>query len=294
MIIKRIQVEDFGSIGRFEFSFDPRLAVLPAPHAEAVMKAVGIVLKSRALAGQLPTVSGAAIRAEIEAGKRVFFISASEAQEAKGFHYDVRFPGKPCADFYDTIRQRPEEEDLSRFVFDRRDRYSHRFMRYRNAEQYYSKRQFSELTDGVGDTRLFRACLHSHIEQYAPDPAFPSPAPPDADSEMLHEYLCFISLNRFWKRIEAIRDLNHVEWPLFLCNSPFPGRNASERSACLEEALSLGRQVFICDPETRRGSGRKSVFPIGNSHVHVPNTVHHLCYDDTVKRSNEYLNGGTQ
>ena len=44
LIIKRIRIKDFGKDDRFEVSFDPQLAVLPAPSAKTILKAIGLVL----------------------------------------------------------------------------------------------------------------------------------------------------------------------------------------------------------------------------------------------------------
>lgn len=267
MVIRKIQISGFEDIDRFESSFDSQLAILPSRNAEAIIKAIGVTLKSRFLMGySLNPINDAEIRVKAELSGKIHDISVTGLPIEAGFDYEVmNEDGKPCKDFYDRIHQSPEEEYLSRFLFDRRNRYSDIFMRYKDVEKYYSKGQFAALTDGIGNTRLFRASLNEHMKGYMPqdlslredDPivinntgrfvlkGISGTASPTETGDRLFEYLCFLNVNLFWKKVEAVRDLNHVDWPLFLGHLPeMQGRN-SDHPGYLKKALSLNRQVFL-------------------------------------------------
>ncbi len=263
MIIKRIQIEDFETIDRFESSFDSRLAVLPPENAVTIIKAIGAALKSRFFAGGKLRKS-TSIRAEIKAKERSYFVAAAPSPEANGFTYSVKTEdGEPCMGFYDAIRQSAEEESLSRFVFDRSNRYSARFMRYLDSEKYYAAGRFSELTEGIGQTRTFRSCLYRFMKAYVPHTPYfnencrillrnTGQFAVDGDSalndteEAIFEYLCFLEVNRFWRDVEAVRDFHFEAWPVFIDGLPIDDCK-NNLSIYLKAALSLGRQVFIND-----------------------------------------------
>ncbi len=265
MIIKRIEIEGFENVDRFEASFDDRLVILPGQIAAAVTGAIGVALKSRILAGEAPVVnSNTFIRAELERAGETFSVVAHGSPEAEGLIYGVSTEnGNRCFDFFRRIHQSPEEEKLSLFALGRSNRFSDRFMRYKDPEKYFPGDSFKKLTDGIGNTRSFRRCLGNHIRKYAPEcPAFnrdcrmvldktgrfilessagAAPAALSETEDMLFEYLCFLNVNQFWKKVESIRDLNHAAWPLFIT-----GLNGiEEMTYYLQKALPLDRQVFV-------------------------------------------------
>lgn len=265
MIIKRIEIEGFDNVDRFEASFGSRFVILPGQIAAAVTGAIGVALKSRILAGEAPGVnSNTFIRAEIERAGETFSVVAHGSPETEELIYEVSTEnGNRCFDFFRRIHQSPEEEKLSLFALDRSNRFSDRFMRYKDPEKYFSGDSFKKLTDGIGNTRSFRRCLGNHIRKYAPEcPAFnrdcrivldktgrfilessagAAPAAVSGTEDMLFEYLCFLNVNQFWKKVEAIRDINHAAWPLFIT-----GLNGiEEMTYYLQKALPLDRQIFV-------------------------------------------------
>ena len=276
-------MEEFENAGHFEASFDPRLAVLPARNAGAVRKALGVLLKSAALIGNVPK-SGkeTVIRAEISIRDRLFCVSARSTPETNGFSCEVTDEdGKPCQAFYREIRQNAEEEGLSCFSPEK-GRYSDRLMQYKDTERFYPAGRFAELTDGVGNTRLFRACLNEYIRALGGRTRVPGgglclaadsagrlipgggggPTTMSKREEALFEYLCFVSLNRFWQNVEEIRDIHHVCRPLFITGLPELCDGTAEASAYLQKALSLERQIFVCCPA-----------------FHETKTIHYVCCD---------------
>ncbi len=268
MLVRKIQIDNFENVGHFDASFDPRLAFLPPESAGTVVKAIGTSLKCRFLTGEVKANADTVIKAEIETGGEAFFITATPSPETNGFTCSVRTEdGKSRTGFYDAIRQCEEEERLSRFVFDKNDRYSYRFKRYKDIERYYTPGRFSELTDGIGNTKLFRSCLRDHIKTYIPQtPAFNKdcrivlrdtgqfaiesvePGALNDRQEALFEYLCFLEVNRFWKSVQEVRDFHHAPWPLFITGLPELAAGTRDATAYLQKALSLERQIFVCGP----------------------------------------------
>ena len=68
-----------------------------------------------------------------------------------------------------------EEAELLRFRPDPESPYAERLKRYRDIDRYYPGRRFETLTDGIGCTRTFRACLNEYIKHFEPYP-FPGRA----------------------------------------------------------------------------------------------------------------------
>lgn len=265
LIIKRIEIKGFENVNRFEASFGSRFVILPGQIAVAITNAIGVALKSRILAGEAPGVnSNTFIRAEIEKAGETFSVVAHGSPEMEELIYEVSTEnGNRCFDFFRRIHQSREEEILSFFVLDRSNRFSDRLMRYKDPEKYFPGDSFKKLTDGIGNTRSFRLCLGNYIRKYVPEyPAFnrdcrivldktgrfilessagAAPAAVSGTEDMLFEYLCFLNVNQFWKKVEAIRDLNHAAWPLFI-----KGLSGTESaSEYLQKALPLDRQVFV-------------------------------------------------
>lgn len=276
MLIKRIQIEDFEGIDHFESSFDSQLAVLSPEIADTFVKAIGVILKSKYLAGgDVDVKKSTVIKAEIEISETVYYISATGLPDAKSFDYVVTTKeGNPCDDFYEMIHQSQEEERLSCFTYDRKNRFSDKFKYYKDSEKYYSKKEFSGLTDGIGDTRLFRACLNDHIKRSNQDfskdgigaiiiddtgrmvlDGKPSPFERELLSEsdsVVFEFLSFLNVCRFWQEIEEIRDLNHINWPVIIFDLAESLGDSKALSDYVKEALLSNRQIFICDKSKKR------------------------------------------
>ena len=246
MLVKRIHIEDFEEVDHFEASFDPQLAVLSPMIADTVIKAIGVILKSEFLIGHDPVIKeGTEITAEIEITGTLYYVTATGVPETNSFEYDVKTRKEgACDDFYEMIHQSPEEESLTRFVYDRKNRFSDRLEHYKDTEKYYPERSFSELTDGIGDTRVFRVSLKNHIKEIN---TFDRNLLSMSDA-VIYEFLSFIHLNRFWQNIESIRDFNHIFWPLFVFD--LTERTDEAEQLAVAEYLknagsSLERQIFL-------------------------------------------------
>ena len=243
MIIKKLKIDDFESIGHLELSFDSQIVSLEMPEADTVLKAVAVILKSvrmRDFEEDLCISLGTSISAEIGINGAMFLVTARGHPETACFDYDVRDDsGNPRYDFYEMIRVCEEEDRLSCFQYDERKPYSRRLKQYKESDKYYSGSVFSEITDGIGCTRTFRAVLNKYIRDFEPC-IFPErrdckvvlhsdgefvPCCLDSSEKLVElskeerirfEQLCFRKLNNFWNTVENIRNYHHVVWPLFL------------------------------------------------------------------------------
>ena len=272
MIIHKLQIEGFGDVSRIVSSFDPRLAVLSGENAGTVSRALGAILKSKAYQGKGPPGirEDTVITAEAEEAGESFRITACGSPGAKGLFYEVASEtGRPRFDFYDRIRLNREEESLTAFVYRRTRRFSDRFRKYKDVERFYPDGSFRQLTDGTGNTRTFRACLNGYIRRFQPQ-ILPAGRDIWVDideagrfvtegggkqnttdglneyEDRLFELMCFLNVNRFWKEFEEIRDLNHIDRPLFITGLAGGSREVKDIRGCISETLTADRQIFLC------------------------------------------------
>lgn len=243
MIIKKLKIDDFEDIGHLELSFDSQIVSLGMPEADTILKAAAVVLKSirmKDFSDALCIRPGTSITAEIDINVAMFLVTARGNTEICGFDYDVRDgSGNPRKDFYEMIHVCEEEDRLSCFQFDEGAPYSRRLRQYKETDKYYPGRIFSKITDGIGCTRTFRALLSRFIKEFVPC-MFPErsdcqiiltcdgefvPCCSGSSEKLVEltkeerirfEQLCFRKMNSFWNTVEAVRNCNHVVWPLFV------------------------------------------------------------------------------
>ena len=156
-----------------------------------------------------------------------------------------------------------EEAELLRFRPDPENLYAERLKRYRDIDRYYPGKRFETLTDGIGCTRTFRACLNEYIKHFEPYP-FPGRAEwlvvlrvdgsfelkgPGAEKEqgeeitVLFEFFCFLHVNAFWNRVEELRGCRLTDRPLTLEKKDgWVMQNCGE---ALLTRLSEGRELLV-------------------------------------------------
>ena len=135
--------------------------------------------------------------------------------------------GTPLSELFSPARMNAEERFLS--VYRPGGRYAARLTGYLDPGRYFPKRNFSALTDGAGETAVFRRMLRERLRRFCPDEG------PEK------ELLCFFELNALWRDVEAVRDMHRVFPPLLLADPP-PGARFEEISEALD------RQIFVLDP----------------------------------------------
>ena len=271
LIITKIQIEDFEGSARFEASFDSELVFLSPENAAVIKKALGIALKSRFLVGdEIRAGEGATVRVRLDISGKRYAVTAVRSKDGKGFGHTVKTEdGKDCEGFYDLIYRCAEVERLSCFSVHRENRFSDIFRSYRYVEEYYSEKEFSALTDGIGNTEFFRRQLNEHIKECnKKDPNAAGVGQicinekgeaclgsfaarrrretlNEADAALL-EFLCWLSVNRFWQKIEEVRDFNRIRWPLFVFGLRGEADGLKAPTDYADKAAELKSQIFIC------------------------------------------------
>ena len=269
MIIKSIILENFETIDRFESLFDAELTVLRGERCDSVFKAIGVILKCDAVARTVRDIrDDTVVEALAEAGESAYLIRAVGSAKEKTFSYTVTSDADPPdADFYRRIRKNAEEERLFWFRPELAGRYSQRFRQYKDPGRYYPTGDLSGATDGIGNTRTFRACLHRRLKEYhekealsggnmgigvSSDGCFipesrgaPHPPPLCGEERYLFEFFCFLEVNEFWGRIEEIRDLHDEKMPLLIPKLCDRTDAKKDLTPYLEKAKKQGRQIFI-------------------------------------------------
>lgn len=272
MILKKLTIENFGKIKRFEASFDSQLAVISDSNADEIIKAIGLVTNNKVLSGrsvrQIQT-NKSYISAELEINNEQYLVNARGQPQTGVFAYeaykaDCMTPINPN-ELFRSIRLCEEEEELTYFCFNKKNAYAERFLHYKDPDKYYSPGEFQKLTDGLGITRSFRAYLTEYIREYEPDViplmeyktdilsdgrfiGYSANSPNtiiklEDDNIRLFDYMCYLDINDFWDGFEEIRDMNHEKWPMIIDTADLA--NAPNFNELLIKSCGLQRQLIL-------------------------------------------------
>lgn len=266
MFVSKLQLDHFGPLEYFETAFRSRSVLFTGEGSKAVAEAVRLLCGSRFLSSQRLQATSR-LYAEIETD-RLYRVEAAGNREkwllkAKDFH-----TGAECTQAYlDSVACCAEEEAVSCFSARQKADFPHRLCRYIRAEQE-NDREFLKSTAGAGFTDAFRSYLKHYIRHFKPQLLRPGkpyrlalsltgaftvihPGAPDtvfylSDIEnRLYHFLCFLNLAEFWAGFEAIRDMHHVQKPLFISDFFEFLPQDTDMTGGWERMAGLGRQVFI-------------------------------------------------
>ena len=144
MILKKLKIENFGNIRRFETSFDSLLAVVSNYNADDIIKAIGVVTNNKTLTGRITKQMLSVdtnISAELKIDDEPFLINARakpsyDACEYESFEMNSMESINPEI-LFGSIRLCEEEESLTYYRFNRKNIYSERFLHYKDPDKYY-------------------------------------------------------------------------------------------------------------------------------------------------------------
>lgn len=284
MFVSKLQLDHFGRLEHFETAFRSHSVLFTGEGSKAVAEAIQLLCGNRfPLSRQLQATSR--LYAEIETD-RLYRVEAAGNRKkwllkATDFH-----TGAECTQAYlDSVACCAEEEAVSCFGFRQKEDFPHRLCRYIRAEQE-NDREFLKGTAGAGFTDAFRSYLKHYIRHFKPQllrlgkpyrlalsltGAFTViyPEAPDtvfylSDIEnRLYHFLCFLNLAEFWAEFEAIRDMHHVQKPLFISDFFEFLPQDTDMTGGWERMAGLGRQVFICasssDSTLRMPAGMQTI-----------------------------------
>lgn len=136
------------------------------------------------------------------------------------------------------LNMSPEERSLMCFEDFEKQNYPLRLAFYKD-NKYFYKGSFSTLTNGIGETRTFRAFVNEFIKKYEPELISKEndlwlslkengefvvtegeygKITTDLSQKELFMYslLCFLNLVRFWDEFNEIRDINTEKLPIVI------------------------------------------------------------------------------
>ena len=136
------------------------------------------------------------------------------------------------------LNMSPEERSLMCFEDFEKQNYPLRLAFYKD-NKYFYKGSFSTLTNGIGETRTFRAYLNEFIKSYKPElinkekdlwlslksngefvvtKGEKGKATADLSQKdfFMYNLLCFLNLVRFWDEFNEIRDINIIKLPVIV------------------------------------------------------------------------------
>lgn len=240
MILKKLTIEQFGKIQHYETSFDPKISVISHPNADFIVRAIGVATNNRTLAGCITKGMlsvNTYIRVEIEAQGTMLLVTARGQPSECGWEYDVckteHMESMSPSKLFRSIRLCEEEEALTYYRYNGKDRYSERFLHYKDPERYYKNGEFQKRTDGAGLTRSFRACLTEYMKVHKAD---------GTDRRQV-DFLCYLHVIKFWDCFQDIRDMHHEKWPIIIeAGEQFGNPDFAE---LLETQGALGRQLLL-------------------------------------------------
>lgn len=162
------------------------------------------------------------------------------------------------------LNMSPEERSLMCFEDYENQNYPLRLAFYKD-NKYFYKGEFSSLTNGIGETRTFRAFVNEFIKKYEPELISKEndlwlslkengefvvikdenrKATTDLNQKDLFVYnlLCFLNLVRFWDEFNEIRDINTIKAPVFI---KLPDNCDSNLDCLIDRIKEMNRQVFV-------------------------------------------------
>ena len=271
MVLKKLTIEQFAKIKRFETSFHEQFTVISDSNTNDIIKAIGLTTDNKSLIGRIADdaiTDNTHIVLELEIAGHPYMITT------RGQPYRNECNYAAIAREYNTvvdadlilrdIRLCEEEESLVYYRYNPKDVYAERFLHYKDPDEYYPVGGFQKRTNGLGLTRSFRACLAEYIKKYEPYNLFSdgnkielcsdgrfigcsaigpgSITDHNEFNKKLFDYKCYLDVNNFWGDFEDVRDMNHEKWPLII-----DAEDLQEHIKFKEllKKTSLGRQMIV-------------------------------------------------
>lgn len=279
MFIKKLTLEHFGQFEYKSFNFCDSLNVIAGEDTRAVFAALCVALCNRLLRFQISPycfMESSRIYAEIEAGgadyvsETVYRADAPEHCETNVYRGGRKLTEEERRAVFHVSA---EEEECSYFInrYDYRRYipfaeldYSKKLAEYRKALREEDRQNFSERTDGAGNTHTFRRELKKFCDAFLPrqirlekrlwltmdeDGSFSvKDTMPRRDlsetEEVLLQYFCFLEVNRFWDDVQKTMGRT-VKKPLFIGALTEHIDFCVDLTQLLEQTLEMNRQVFL-------------------------------------------------
>lgn len=277
MIIRRITIQDFGSVQFYETALTPELNIVDSHYTPEILATIEFLLCSKALQTIPPTWIQPTTRltAEVLSETGVYTVTAMPCNGRLALTV-TDYSGTDATDAYQYMLSHCPEQDATD-SFDGQDKtLPLRLCWYRNCAD--APENMSDKTDSLTDTKTFRCHLLGYIKAFQPEPinckkAYQTAITPQGRFEVFYPgvsgnvslseteeklflYICFLNIAEFWADIEKIRDMHHEKKPLVIQNFLEFLDESTDIRALVARTIRLQRQIIILtgpmDEETKK------------------------------------------
>lgn len=248
MRIRKIKIENYGSIDCFEQILDKDMAIIQSEQANEIMLAVAGILS-------YPTRYLGDFNKGIRENTNIT-IYTDDVDDIERLNQ------------MNIIGVNKESLACSIFCNNENEQFSERLRKYKLSCDYYKRNEFSRLTDSFGDTNVFRWHLGKYIKRFVPlqisakkelemlpdrDGVFylrkasiKNKYSPSMQEKLLLELYSFVKLHDFWEEAAELRTLNAPEMPIMIGNIlEYLDIDENRTKSSLKRILETKSQVII-------------------------------------------------
>ena len=269
MIIKRITVKNFGSVGFYDVVLTSKLNMLDTLFTLETSTAIELILCSKVISKYqgIGVRDDTLITAEVLLSESNYYIELKpiNGDELKLKASDVA--GNDVTDFYRRAMSHSWEQDATE-SFDGRDKsFPLRLCWYRGCDDCEVPKDLHSRSNYIVDTKTFRSHLIRYIKTFEPEPinniknykasinnqgkfevVYPGVSgeiPLSETEEKLFLYICFLNVAEFWTDVEKIRDMHHEKKPLLIKNFLEFLDQTTDIQGLISRTINLRRQVIL-------------------------------------------------
>lgn len=248
MIVKKVKIENFGSVKRSVLRLRNKFTVLSGVNAEDCLIAI---------AGGLsyPTKNiGDFVERRGDSGFITYYVD--DIEEIEKLNNDS------------ILGASKEYMSCSIFCNSDNEKFDERLHRYLKSSDYYSRSDFDKLTNSFGGTKTFRSYLHHFIDDFKPyilsqekqieiyidkEGYFKvrrvnstEEVLLSSQEKVLFNLFCFKTMHDFWEGAAELRSLQGPNMPLIVGNTlEYLDFDYSRYESTLKRVLKTGSQVIL-------------------------------------------------
>ena len=269
MIIKRITVKNFGSVGFYDTVLTSKLNILDTLFIAELSTAIELVLCSKALQEHhvIGVRDDTLITAEVLVAESSYYIELKPTNEGLLNLTALDDNVNDVTEFYCTLISHCTEQDTIDNFDGRDDSFPLRLCWYRGCDDYVVPKDLHSKSNYVVSTKTFRSHLIRYIKAFEPEPinniknykatinnqgkfevvypGVPGEVPLSETEEKLFWYICFLNVAEFWTDVENIRNMHHEKKPLIIKNFLEFLDQTTDIDGLIARTTKLGRQVII-------------------------------------------------
>ena len=274
LLVRKLRIEYSTGIGGYEAEFG-QTAILNEDNAVSVLTALAAITGNRVLAATVPHVfPGTKVRlwVEVSFGEESCTVGTTDGKSVHVHPPIVRIgDGMGNGSRLCRALARQSFEEMRAVCFLESEDYSDWLFRYAHAADCYAANAFRAVTNGIGNTATFRRCIREYAEGFEPQKLFSdgdvclilsaegrfvarsypdsNHAVPNLNEEgrFLMNFGCFLALTGFWQEFGSIRDIHHLNLPIYVCSTKGIAEKRKTFDFMAERTAALGRQIFIAD-----------------------------------------------